>query len=78
MSKEDLIKGRQEKGFFTIEEISKRYGINRYSVDIAINSGKLPFMTPNNKTRFIKEEDFESYMRYSAQRIMQNQALAKA
>lgn len=78
MSKEELVKGRQDKGFFTIEELSKRYGVHRYSIDNAINTGKLPFMTPNNKTRFIKETDFEQYMYQSALKIMQNQALIKA
>jgi hypothetical protein len=79
MSEEELVKGRIEKGIFTITELAKRYCTHRYSIDNAINTGQLPFMSPNNKTRFVKETDFEKYMQESATRMLQqNQALVKS
>lgn len=76
-TKEQLIKTRQDLGLYTINELSKIFSINRQSIDFAVNSGKLSYMSPNNKTKFISLTDFLGYMQEKGNRpTSKNSAIA--
>lgn len=52
---------RNDRGIFTIEELSAMFKMGRQKIDDALNDNKLDYISPNNKQRFIRLEDFEKW-----------------
>jgi hypothetical protein len=59
----ELYRIRQNDGLLTISELCAMFKCGRAYIDNAVNSGKLKFMSPNNKLRFIQKQDFIEYMK---------------
>lgn len=58
-----LKQARYNCAIFSIEEIATMFKCGRSNIDYAINSGKLPYFSPNNKDRYIYLKDFEKYLK---------------
>ncbi len=77
MDKEQLIKTRQDLGLYTVNELCGIFCINRRAIDFALNSGKLKYMSPNNKQKLIYLTDFLEYMQEKGNRsTSENSAIA--
>ena len=63
MDEKELRKFRQTKGYLTIKEVCDMFNCGRDYIDYGINTRKLKYMSPNNKTRFIYLDDFIGYMK---------------
>lgn len=57
-SEEELVKARQEIKLFTIDELCTMFACGRMHIDNALNSGRLKYMSPNNRDRYIYLDDF--------------------
>ena len=62
MDEKELQRFRIQKGYLTIKELSDMFGIGRDYIDYGINIGMLKYMSPNNKLRIVKLDDFIKYM----------------
>lgn len=67
MDEKELQKFRIEKGYLTIKELSKMFGVGRDYIDYGINIGRLKYMSPNNKLRIVRLDDFIKYMETNPQ-----------
>jgi len=57
--KRRLVLQRQENlGLYSIDELAQFFGVGRKDIDDKINAGKLAWISPNGKKRFIKLEDY--------------------
>lgn len=61
--KELLVLARHKIGLFTIQEYCEMFDMSRYYIDLAVNSGELEFVSPNNRQRFIDINDFQKWMK---------------
>lgn len=50
-------------GLYKIKELALMFDISRFSIDAAIKSGKLEYISPNNRDRYIKLNDFLEFMK---------------
>ncbi len=65
MTEEDkkvLVEARHEKGLYSIRELRAMFDVGRCSIDFALNSGQLKWMSPNGKERFVFLDDFIEWM----------------
>lgn len=65
LSKQQLLeleKARHAISLYSIDELCAMFKCSRYSIDNAINIGKLDYISPNNRDRYIYLQDFLSYM----------------
>ncbi|MBQ8749677.1 MAG: hypothetical protein IJZ29_04355 [Clostridia bacterium] len=58
----DLVEIRHKQGLYKIEELADMFSIGREQISYAINTGRLRYMSPNNKTRFVYLNDFIEYL----------------
>lgn len=56
--KEELRQSRRLLGLYTIKELSDMFDIGRHKIDLMINTGKLKYVSPNGKTRYILLKDY--------------------
>lgn len=66
---EKLVEARHKAGIYSLKEICYMYAdpvtgkpMSRFSIDNAMNSGELEYMSPNNRDRYIDIENFKTYM----------------
>ena len=59
----DLIEIRHNQGLYDINELCKMFNVQRPFINFAIESGRLKYMSPNNKQKFIYLNDFIDYMK---------------
>lgn len=64
--KNQLIEARQKIGLYSIKELCAMFGCGRSKIDAAINSGKLRYMSPNGKSRFVFLNDFLEFNKQEA------------
>ena len=64
--REQLIEARQKLGLYSIKELCAMFGCGRSKIDEAINSGKLKYMSPNGRSRFIFLNDFLEFNKQEA------------
>ena len=57
-SKEELRLSRRLLGLYTIKELSDMFDIGRHKIDLMINTGKLKYVSPNGKTRYVLLKDY--------------------
>lgn len=58
-----LKQARYNITIFSIEELATMFKCGRACIDNAINTGKLPYFSPNNKDRYVYLNDFEKYLK---------------
>ena len=63
----ELEKARHVKEIYSINELCAMFNCSRYSIDNAINIGKLDYISPNNRDRYIFLPDFLAYMKEQQQ-----------
>ena len=59
----DLITIRHNQGLYDINELCKMFSVQRPYIIFAIESGRLKYMSPNKKQKFIYLDDFIEYMK---------------
>lgn len=62
ISQVDLKQARHSIGLYSIKEICEMFNCSRHNIDIALNDGKLRFVSPNNKSRYIYINEFLQFM----------------
>lgn len=60
--KKAMVEKRHERGLYSIKELQAMFGIGRVTIDYALNSGQLKWMSPNGSTRFVFLKDFMEWM----------------
>ncbi len=60
--KEVLIEARHKIGLYSIKELCDMFGCGRFLIDLGVNSGKLKYLSPNNRDRFIYLNDFLKFI----------------
>lgn len=62
MTESELIELRKQIKLFSIGELCVMFNCGRGSIDDAINSGQLEYLSPNNRDRYIYLDKFLEYM----------------
>lgn len=62
MFTKQLVEARHNLGLYSIRELQIMFSCGRETIDFAINSGKLKYLSPNNKDRYVYLKDFQKYM----------------
>ena len=60
--KDNLEEVRHKLGLYSIIELSQMFNCHRNAIDYALNTGKLKYISPNRKDRFIYLNDYLEYM----------------
>lgn len=74
---EKLRKARHDIGLYTIKELAVMFDCGRQSIDNAINTGQLKYISPNNKTRYVFVSDFLKYSQKKTMLRLETKALPK-
>lgn len=70
---------RHSIGYYSIRELQVMFsGCGRAKIDYLVNSGKLKFISPNNREKYIKLEDFLFYLQNEKELSKQQLASSKA
>ncbi len=70
---------RHSIGYYSIKELQVMFlSCGRAKIDYLVNSGKLKFISPNNREKYIKLEDFLSCLQNEKELSKQQLASSKA
>lgn len=58
---QELVNARHAIGLYSIKELCEMFNCGRSKIDYGINNGELPYISPNNKDRFVYLKDFLEY-----------------
>lgn len=62
-----LIEARHNLGLYSIQELCSMFGCGRSKIDLAINTGQLKYISPNNRDRFVYLKDFFNFLNYKSE-----------
>ncbi|MBQ8845065.1 MAG: hypothetical protein IJ008_03505 [Clostridia bacterium] len=58
----ELIEVRKKIGLYSIKELCLMFKIGRESIDYALNTNRLKYISPNNRDRYIYLKDYLKYV----------------
>lgn len=62
-----LVEARHNLGLYSIQELCSMFGCGRTKIDLAINTGQLKYISPNNRDRFVYLKDFFDFLNYKSE-----------
>lgn len=62
VNEKELVDLRHSKGLYSVKELCVMFCCGRGSIDYALNSKRLNYISPNNRDRYVYISDFVEYM----------------